>query len=152
MDYEEKARKLLAYMPKMKAYKNNHVEKMSKGELLMLNHLNFFGGSMLAGDLAKHIEVSTARMAIIIKTTEEKGYVKREKVESDRRKTVVVLTSQGKELVEDFYNQAIKDTVDFLEYIGPQNTENLFTLMEKSINYFEEKQADDLRAGRRDKI
>lgn len=136
MDYEEKARELLELMPKLKVHRD-HLDKMSKGEVFMLMHLNYLGGSMLAGDLAKHVEVSTARMAIIIKTTEEKGYVRREKVESDRRKTVVVLTEKGKKTVEGLYNQALKNTMCFLEYIGPEDTENIFRLLEKFKEYAE---------------
>lgn len=137
MDYEKKAKELLECVPKLKVHKS-HVDKMSKGELFMLMHLNYVGGSMLSGDLAKHVEVSTARMAKIIKTTEEKGYVKRKTVENDRRKTKVVLTDKGKKTVEDFYNKALQNTIRFLEYIGPEDTDNLFGLIERFSKYSEE--------------
>lgn len=61
-----------------------------------------------AGDLAKMLKVSTARIAVLINSLEGKGWVKREHSSQDSRKTIIRITQNGeievKEKKEKLYN------------------------------------------------
>lgn len=50
-----------------------------------------------AGDLAEKFDVSTARVATIINTLEDKGFIIRKKSERDGRLTIVELTNAGED-------------------------------------------------------
>lgn len=138
MDYEAKAREFVNIMPQMKHRpKRAAVEKISKGEMHMLGHLHMSGGSMMAGEIAKCAEVSTARIAAMIKGCEEKGYVERSSVEGDRRKIKVTLTDKGRDMMIGFYDEAIKNTAQYFEALGPEDTEHLLRIMYKTREIFE---------------
>ncbi|WP_430885401.1 MarR family winged helix-turn-helix transcriptional regulator [Fusibacter sp. JL216-2] len=52
-------------------------------------------------DLGKKLHMSTGTLTPVIQRLEKLGYVKKEKHETDDRKTVVVLTSAGKALMPE---------------------------------------------------
>lgn len=52
-------------------------------------------------NLAKELEVGSARIGNALKDLEKKGLIKRKRDEKDLRKTVVVLTSEGEKAVKN---------------------------------------------------
>lgn len=138
MDYEEKARKFISMMPKMRAApRHSKVDKISQGEGHMLIRLHMSGGSMMAGELAKCSGVSTARITAILKSAEEKGHIQRLPVEGDRRRIQIVLTEAGEELVLECYQDAVKSTASYFEMLGEEDTEHLLRIMKKTQEYYE---------------
>lgn len=77
---------------------NNSKEKdfnfKVKGKHFILGYLNE-NGKTKSLDLAKALDVSTARIAVIINDLEKEGLVVREKDEADKRITYISLTLQG---------------------------------------------------------
>lgn len=71
------------------------LEEGYKGMYSILRILNENKTETLAGDLAKRLDISTARIAVAIKNLEQKGYVKRKKADDDKRKVVVELLPKG---------------------------------------------------------
>lgn len=139
MDYTQKAREIMEMLPKMKHTHNSKVvEMVSKGECHMLGLLCMNQGRMMSGEIAKEMKVSTARVAAAIKSLEEKGYVTRNAVEGDRRKTLVLITDSGRELSMDLYKNAMEHTARYLEYLGEEDTENLLRIINKTKGFFEQ--------------
>ncbi len=65
-----------------------------KGKHFILGYLNE-NGKTKSLDLAKALDVSTARIAVIINDLENEGLVLREKDEKDKRITYISLTEKG---------------------------------------------------------
>lgn len=138
MNFEEKAKELLCTMNSIKPpHDKLHLDKVSKGECSILRMLCENDGQMMSGDIAKAACISTARVANMIKVAEEKGLVKRQSVDGDRRRTMVVLTELGKETSEKIFLEAIDNFSKYLEYIGEEDTENLIRIFNKTKGFFE---------------
>lgn len=139
MDYLERAKEIVEILPTIAhSHKKKVVEKVSKGECHILGILCIHNGELVAGDIARITSVSTARVAAVIKSLEEKGYVNRVPVEGDRRKTKVKITDKGRAVSEDLVQEAITKTSSFLEYLGPEDAENFIRIIHRMKGYFEQ--------------
>lgn len=76
------------------------------------------GRELSAGELARKLNVSTARMAKLLNTLEQKGFIKRQNSEKDGRKTLVSLTCEGMERFKEkrLYLMALLEKM--IEQIG----------------------------------
>lgn len=71
-----------------------------KGAVIILKMLSN-NECLSAGEIAKNLNVSSARIAVALNNLESKDYIEKQKDEFDARKTLVKITSQGqKELIE----------------------------------------------------
>lgn len=132
MNYEESAKELMHLLQQVKKPTvERHIDMISRGEGIMLNCVAKSGGMIMPSEIAKKAEVSTARVAAFLKLAEGKGYIKRESVESDRRKVRVILTDLGYEKVKDQEKKNIERTELFLKKLGEEDTENLIRIMKK---------------------
>lgn len=58
-------------------------------------------GKVGVGELAQEISLSQATVTSILDRLEDRGFVQREKSESDKRKVLTVLTSKGTDAIKD---------------------------------------------------
>ena len=70
--------------------------------IIELHKAEFQGVELTAGDLSERFNVSTARIAVLLNTLEDKGFIQRYKSDKDGRKTFIRLTDQGREKAEGF--------------------------------------------------
>ena len=76
------------------------------GEIFILKQLSMADRPCLPGELSAKMHMSTARVAMTLKSLEYKGMIERDVDKKDRRKVLVTITEQGK-------NQVIKTDDDF---------------------------------------
>ena len=73
-----------------------------RGECRMLLYLEMSGEDNLQpGKLAKMLSVSTARVASILRSLENKGLISRRTSPEDKRKVFVNITEKGSEYIKD---------------------------------------------------
>lgn len=81
----------------------------------ILKILNETDDKVTAGDLSECMNVSTARIAVLLKKMTAKGLIEKEHDSADGRVVVVKLTDRGKEIADKFkenlYNH-IGETID----------------------------------------
>lgn len=66
-----------------------------KGIFVILRLLRKQNRAMIAGEIATLLQVSTARIAVALKTLESKKYIIKSKMKEDARKTIVDITNDG---------------------------------------------------------
>lgn len=133
MNYEEKAKEVMTLIPAVRPHHTEkHMDAISKGEGFMLECVARNGGTLMPGEIARAVGVSTARVAAFLNAAENKGYIKRQKVEGDRRKIHVILTDVGFEKVQGEHKKMQERMMLFLEKLGEENTENLIKIMRKT--------------------
>ena len=81
------------------------LEDAYKGKLMILQILVCNNGKLFAGEIAKELGVSTARVAAAIKGLVAKGYVKRSQTEEDGRKVLITITNEGKDILTLYINK-----------------------------------------------
>ncbi len=77
------------------------IESGYRGEFVALRILRDNISPMLAGELAVKMNVSTARVAALIKALAGKKYLQYAKVQGDGRKVALSLTQQGLKVLEE---------------------------------------------------
>lgn len=84
-----------------------------------------------AGDLAKNLGVSTARIAVLLKKMEARGYINKAVCESDARKTIIKLTEVGKIKVEGQRELMIDLMQKIILEVGEADLDHLIMVLEK---------------------
>lgn len=77
-----------------------------------------YDGPMSAGQLAEAAGLTSAAMTTLLDRLEAKGFVRRERATTDRRKVLVEMTQTCRELVEDLYGPIAVEGVTLLESVS----------------------------------
>ncbi|HOJ48507.1 MAG TPA: winged helix DNA-binding protein [Bacillota bacterium] len=114
----------------MKEIEKVHVEKIFKtlnettaGIGAALRILYEQGGSTTSGRLCDLLGVSSARVAVLLKTMAAKGLIKKDKNVLDARVTVVTLTSFGEETIQKIRDEIYKQINRVIDHVGFQRLE-----------------------------
>lgn len=105
----------------------------NEGMIFILKYLYKKGDSATAGELANALEVSTARIALLLKKLEAKNYISRTKDQNDGRIVVVNLTFEGKVYTEKKMMSFVDSIKKIIHSIGLDKLEE-FIFTANSIN------------------
>ncbi|MGM9881832.1 MAG: MarR family winged helix-turn-helix transcriptional regulator [Bacilli bacterium] len=94
------------------------LNEFNRGEIGVLNYLVFDKDEVSAGELSEKLNVSTARIASILNSLENKEYIKRKEDNLDKRKTLVIVTTKGKDLVTSAKKEIINKIKKVIEEVG----------------------------------
>lgn len=108
------------------------VDKTSEGLGAVLHFLSRTEGSVTSGQIAQAMQVSTARMAVLLKKLEGKGLIIREPGVNDARTTVVHLSADGQEKVETMRKEIHAFVHQLIDAIGMERLEE-FAAVSKEI-------------------
>ncbi len=89
--------------------------------------------SVLSGDLSNELMLTSGRVANILKSLEKKRYIARRVQEKDRRWVQVLLTKEGKQYIEDFYERKVQGLADLLEQMGEEDAGEFVRLLRKIV-------------------
>lgn len=129
----------------------NHLMKNQSYELLKLsNDMNTGIGAVLrilkestslvtAKKISEIMCVSEARIAVLLRKTEKRGYIIREKDSNDGRITIVKLTSNGEMYAQSLYDALCKNIEIIIESIGFENIKQYISLTEEINNVIQNK-------------
>ncbi len=138
----EDAKQLLFKLREMKSCTLlSRIDRSSEGENKVLGLLYETKENLSAGKISSLLHLTTARVAVILSSLEEKGMIRKLPDESDRRRTIVEITEKGKQHTEAIYWELL-DCMDYLvEHIGSEKMnafvdtlKEICTLAEESID------------------
>lgn len=107
------------------------LDELHKGMGFLLGYLDKADGVVYAGDIAKRMNVSTARIAAMLNKMEKSGYIQRRTSAEDARKTVVTLTGLGRAWIQRTKEQALDQTERLLERAGSEDVWQFIRLSQK---------------------
>lgn len=119
-DAREYLEKLYSCMPKL-FY--NEIESTQRGFGFVLSYLEKADKDIYAGDLSKKLNVSTARIAALLKKMEQNGLITRHTSPKDARRTVVEITPAGIALVDEMRKQALHRVELLLAQVSKEDLE-----------------------------
>lgn len=108
-----------------------HVEEITQGEMATLGFLRFKRNEISSGELAEAIEVSTARIATILKNLEKKTFIKRTIAKNDKRVTIVEITENGSIYIEEKREKAIANLISVIEELGEKDALEYYRIQKK---------------------
>lgn len=133
MDYSQLATEFLESQGRMmkSSFWPKKANAFLHGEMFILNYLNFRQGEALPSELSAAMNTSTARVAMALKSLESKGLIERHADSKDRRKVIVSITDQGRELVESERRDMHQRMVALLTELGEEDARAYIRLAEK---------------------
>ena len=148
MDYSGLAQELLLitlHIPKKKVRLD--AEKSMNGQNLVLEYLFAHGSRAYPKAISDFMMVSTARIAVILRSLEGSGLVKRTPDPDDGRQIIVTLTDKGAALAEKYQDDALDKLTRMLEYLGPEDALNYVRIRKKLLKMDTGTQKTDLKSG-----
>ena len=109
----------------------NKVDEIQRGVAFCLFYLRDAKEEVIAGDLAREMKVSTARVAALLKGMEKHNLVTRTASPCDARKTVVKITSFGKEYLEEQEEQLLSRVEQIIEKVGLEEVKEFIRISRK---------------------
>lgn len=107
------------------------VNKIQAGIGAVLCILKENGDELTAGEISDMLNISTARVAVLLRKMGENGLIAKETSVNDARITIVRLLPPGREAVEQMQNELYSQVNKVIEYIG-------FDRMLEFVNVLEE--------------
>ena len=99
----------------------NKLETTQRGIGFALNYLKHSDGEVIAGDLSKNMNVSTARISALLNSMEHSGLITRHSSLEDARRTVVKITPAGIALVDEMSDQTLNRVESLLDKISKED-------------------------------
>ncbi|KFI58872.1 transcriptional regulator, MarR family [Bifidobacterium gallicum DSM 20093 = LMG 11596] len=111
------------------------IERGAHGEMFVLRDL-LFNGARTPTQLCAAMGVTSGRVSTVLSSLLKKGWVRRQEDAADRRRVVITLTDQGKDVVREHYMQLRDDLRWAFQQMGERRTREFaelfhefFTLM-----------------------
>lgn len=136
MDYHQAARDLLHTLKtanRLAAFKR--LNEYTRGEMAVLSYLRIHENEIIVpSEISDFCKISSARVATVLNTLEDKGYVTRNIHRSDRRKILVSLTASGKTRAYAAKEETIGHLIQVLEIMGEQDTIDFIRTLQVFLN------------------
>lgn len=110
------------------------IEEGYKGMFVILRIVKDSAEPVSAGDLAKIMNVSTARIARALNTLERKGYIERRVSLSDARKVIIFLTEQGEIALSERDGRVSDMITPMIGRLSDCEVESFFVLLGKMLS------------------
>lgn len=132
MDFRELAEEF-CQMRIVYAKKMADVEKAlsAKGEANVLLFLYSFEQEILAGQIAKNLELSPSRVTNILNSLDKKRLIKKRIDSSDKRRVYISLTEYGKQYIKQKHQDVVSRYENIFRQLGIQDAQNYIRIMKK---------------------
>lgn len=136
MTYMELAYQLAEVNKKMmKISEYIRLTDTNRGEGVLLGYLRRHNNEATPSELSKALNVSTARIAVLLNKMERKNLVERQKHPDNNRNTIVKLLPAGKKLSEEQEKDFNKNVVSFFETLGEEKAALFVELQRKMVDF-----------------
>lgn len=132
MDYKELTKEFMDDMF-LKKPPFKHVLDLSRGEMGTMLYLVVENDKAIVGDISNRLELSSGRMASIIKGLEKKGYITKSKSEVDKRKMIVSPTEKGRKLIKEHGETVFNRIYHLLRFLGEEDAKH-YVRINKRLN------------------
>lgn len=114
------------------------LSKLISGEMMVLRYL-LENNQAQPREIGNVMNISSARVARLMTTLMQKGFIKCEKDPADKRKIVVTLTDSGRGHIEQQVDTFMQQVEAFFEELGEDDTQALALISAKAVEINESK-------------
>ena len=107
------------------------LDATKRGAYFILAYLARAEGVVVAGDFSKMLHVSTARIAALLRTMEQRELITRHHASEDARRTIVEITPAGIERLGKIKEQALMKVERLLERFSKEELQTFIRLSYK---------------------
>ena len=99
------------------------LEMTQRGFGFILDYLEQAEGEVVAGDLARKLNVSAARIAALLKKMEKNGFITRHTSSKDARQIIIEITPAGIAFVDNMREQTLIKVESLLNQVSKEDLE-----------------------------
>lgn len=114
------------------------IDESQTGIGFVLIYLQESDHEVIAGELARELNVSTARIAALLRKMEKNGFIVRYRSAVDARQTVVQITQKGSAYVDKMKEQMLMKMELLIEKVGKEDMEEFIRISHKIKEAFDE--------------
>ena len=107
------------------------IDKNNIGMGLVLRYLEEVGRPVSAGEISRYMNVSTARVAVLLRTMSEKGLIVKDDDSSDARKIRVTLSENGKEQISKAKAELLELITEIVNKVGIERMETFLAISDE---------------------
>ena len=132
MDYTRLADEYLQQMHTFRRFKpQQKINESMHGEAFTLHHIAINKDHIIPSEISDATGISGARIAAMLNSLENKGFITRQIDRTDRRRILVTLTDKGKEQ-EEAHRQALIETIEkMLRSLGEHDAKEYVRILRK---------------------
>ena len=105
----------------------------NRGMYTILKFIHEADKDVLAGDISKSLNISTARVAVALTSLKKRNFIEKIKSDDDARKTIVKITDIGKTALEERQNKIIKNITNLLNKLSNRDSKILLEIITKLV-------------------
>ncbi|HHT17693.1 MAG TPA: winged helix-turn-helix transcriptional regulator [Papillibacter sp.] len=111
------------------------------GEMFILNYLYDRSEGARPSELSSAMHAGSARVAMMLKSLEAKGFIARRPDEKDRRRVIVTITPLAAEEVSTERGKVRKKIQRVIDAIGLEETQDFLRILKKMLDVIAEMEA-----------
>lgn len=120
------------------------VDETQAGIGAVLRLLNKSNDAVTAGRISEVLNVSTARVAVLLKKMVAKGLITKEQLATDGRVTVVKLTEFGLQIISEMQAEVYSQTARIIDTVGEERILEFIAIADEIKSAFKEPNFDFL--------
>jgi DNA-binding MarR family transcriptional regulator len=133
--------RLIKQFPRLKLKKNS-IDGLTRSEYELLVMLVISLGddkkAFTVTEISNLLQITPAGVTHLINPLEEVGYIERLQAPKDRRIVLIGLTEKGHQVADALILEIQEQLIGLVNHLGEKDSETLFRLLSKSINFFNE--------------
>lgn len=122
--------------------KKNSIDGLTRSEYELLVMLVISLGddkqAFTVTEISNLLQITPAGVTHLINPLEEVGYIERLQAPKDRRVVLIGLTEKGNQVADALILEIQEQLIGLINHLGEKDSETLFRLLSKSINFFNE--------------
>ena len=132
MDYTNLSKEFLQTMYKFYQVRSQQlINNAMHGEAFALNYIASHDNATIPSDIKNAMSISSARIATVLNSLEDKGLIIRQIDSRDRRRTILKLTPLGEKKAEESSQELQNLAKQMLEYLGEDDAKNCIRIIGK---------------------
>lgn len=129
-EYRLWARELLKLSADMRRLRpTTEISQGMRGMPMVMRVLLDADRPLSPGQIARAAGVTDARIANTLRALEQRGYIRREPSEHDRRRVEVIVTEEGRSRASEHFDELLDLVGGFLEELGERDTRDLIRIL-----------------------
>lgn len=130
MDYTNLSKEFLQTIYKYYQIRSQQqLNNAMHGEAFVLQFIASHDNTTIPSDLKNAMSISSARIAMVLNSLEDKGLITRQIDSQDRRRTILKLTKTGEKKAEESSQELLDVAKRMLEYLGEEDAQNCIRIM-----------------------
>ena len=134
MDYTNLSKEFLQTIYKYYQMKSQpQFSNAMHGETFVLQYIATHTNATVPSDIKNAMSISSARIATVLNSLEDKGLITRQIDSQDRRRTILRLTEEGEKKADASSQELLGLAKRRMEYLGEEDAKNCIRIMNKFI-------------------